>query len=757
MARSLFLYTRDQDEAPIFFRSNTIAHFVRGPVADASTRPVYFTGGPAPRPSYTMLPFSTSGAGDKPQEFFTLGLPRPDMSSTPADSSDIDAETQSIEPALYRQSAKYVYASKGDVDHTYSIGTVQGNGLDDVLVYVNVGVDYSSDSIDADELVETTVSLLVDNAVVDIVTVSGTSGSGLLEGRQQVFAGTMRVPAAVGAKAYAIKIQSSGSGFSMSGVDRTIYLLDSAAFHENTTIVVDQDFRALSAGDSVTLAGVSATFISQASNFNNIATGLFAPLTERGEFYAGYRDGSSGRPADQTSNTINGSREIVRTTSTTIVVRGAWPWVLSNNGAGGTVSFDGLSSIGDQSSVQGIGYVITFLTTIGNQVLEGPPSAMSQLISTRPGLPVSLTGLPTGTSEEGDYRFSGKRLYRTNVTTDGVGVLQFVAELPIEQTSYVDTVRAVDLGEVLQTETWIMPPSDMHGLVACHNGMLAGISGNQVCVSVPFQPHAFPISSRFNIGDEPVALVSVGEVIIVLTKGRPSVIYGFEPESMRVAPVDVAYPCLSAAGAVSIGDAAIYPSTTGLVAVPARGTPLLVTEKIMEQEEWAGYYPETIIATEHHGKYLGFYDTGDEVKAFLLDPKSRVSSWTDLDIEADACCTDERNGVAMFMEPGSDTVMRFDPPTGDPMEFTWRSKTFVTQKPWCPAYGRVVSELYPVTFRLYTNKPQPGDITTGGGATEGALELIHEQDVTSSRPFALPGDYRATAFAIELTNVPVED
>lgn len=756
MARTLFLYTRDQDEAPIFFRSDAVAHFVRGPVADASTRPVYFTGGPAPRPSYTMLPFSTSGAGDKPQEFFTLGLPRPDMSSTPADSSDIDANTVSIEAALYRQSGKYTYASKGDVDHTYPLGTVQGNGLDDVLVYVNVGIDYSSDSINANDLVETTVSLLVDSVVVDIATVSGTSGSALLEGRQQVYAGVLRVPAAVGAKAYAIKIQSSGSGFSMSGVNRVIYLLDSAAFHENTTIAVDQDFRALSAGDSVTLAGVGATFVSQASRFNNVATGPFAPFAERDEFYACYRDGSTGRPADQTSNTINGSREIVRTTSNTIVVRGAWPWVLSNGGAGGTVSFDGITSIGDPSSVQGIGYVVTFLTTIGNQVLEGPPSAMSGLISTRPGLPVSLSGLPTGTNEGGDYRFSGKRLYRTNVTTDGIGVLQFVAELPIEQSSYVDTVRAVDLGETLQTEDWIMPPSDMFGLVACHNGMLAGISGNQVCVSVPFQPHAWPTSSRFNIGDEPVALVAVGEVIVVLTKGRPSAIYGFEPESMRVVPVDAAYPCVNPAGAVSIGDAAIYPSTIGLVAVPARGAPFVVTEKIMEKEEWAGYFPETIIAAEHHGKYLGFYDDGEAIKSFLLDPYSRVSSWTDLDIEADAVCTDERDGNALFMAPGGSAVMQFDPPTGDSMEYLWRSKTFATQRPWCPAYARVVAESYPVTYRLYANKPQPGQFDTGGGTTEATMLLIHERAVTSSRPFPLPGDYRATAFEIELTNAAVE-
>jgi len=314
-------------------------------------------------------------------------------------------------------------------------------------------------------------------------------------------------------------------------------------------------------------------------------------------------------------------------------------------------------------------------------------------------------------------------------------------------------VRAVDLGEELQTETWVMPPSNMFGLVACHNGMLAGISGNQVCVSVPFQPHAWPMSSRFNIGDEPVALVPVGEVIIVLTKGRPSVIYGFEPESMRVSLVDAAYPCVSVDGVITSGDSAIYPSTIGLVSLPARGAPVVVTQNLMEKEEWARYNPSTIIGTEHHGKYLGFYvDEDDERRAFLLDPHSRLSSWTDLDVASDACCTDEQIGQAMFAVPASDDIYRFDPAEGDPMEYVWKSKTFTTPSPWCPAYAQVVAGAYPVTFRLYANKTQPGSFAAGGGNTESNMVLIIEKSVTDSRPFTLPGNYLATAFEVELSN-----
>lgn len=750
MAQTIFVYTRDQDGLPIFFRAPNTAHFVRGPIKDNSTRPVYFTGGPAARPSYTMLPFATSGAGDKPQEFFTLGLPRPDMSATPVDSSEFSASVLSVDPALYKQVSKQTYSASAGSTYDWPIGALTPNGIDDVLVYLNCGIKHTiAEQFDDDDTMTLTISLIVGSDVIDSVTIdTANQAFDSSNSRWMVYAGVLRAPASAGTKNYSIRFESSGTGFTMADVTRQIYMLDLGAFHENTTINVDGDFRFLSAGDSVEIEGVGASFTSQSTELSQPDGNIFNASAQLNQFNAAYVDGSTGRVEEQSVQSINGSKEVVRATSSTIVVRGAWPWNLT--GAGGSVSFEGLENVGDDSAVQSVGYVVTFLTTVGAQVQEGPPSAMSSLLATRPGMPVTLSGLPTGTSEEGDFRFSGKRLYRANVTTDEVGILQFVAELPIEQTEYVDTVRSVDLGEELQTEDWIMPPSDMHSLVACHNGMLAGISGNQVCVSVPYQPHAFPVRSRFNIGDEPVALVAVGETIIVLTKGRPSVVFGIEPGSMRVAQAESAYPCLSADGAVGIGDAAVYPSTVGLVAMPARGSPVVITEQVMEKEEWAAYYPETIIATEHYGKYLAFYDDGTP-KSFLLDPKSRIASLVDLDISGVACCTDELNGQAIFVTPEQITK-RFDPVSGDHMEFVWRSKSFATQRPWCPSYGRVVAELYPVTFRLYANKPQPGP-EGAGSTTEADMQLIIEKTVTSSRPFTLPGNYRANAFQIELTNV----
>jgi hypothetical protein len=760
MARTLFLYTRDQDGAPLFFKSDEIAHFVRGPISDSTTRPCYFTGGPALRPSYTMLPYATNGDGNKPQEFFTLGLPRPPATMTPSDSSDFSATTVSVEEPLYRQGSKQTYSAGADVAYSWPIGSLTSNGLDGVRVYFNVGIlhEIGSGHFDDEDTLTLNISLLVDGESVDSLTIE-TANQQFDESslRYMVAAGTLRAPALVGARTYALRFETAGEGYTMSTVTRSIYMLELAAFHENTTITLDDDPRFLNAGDVVTLSGVGASFDSQATTQSGPSHSIIAELSHTSKFLAGYSSGTMGYPEDRTAQNINGTKEVVRTTSTTVTIEGAWPWNLTSGGAGGTLSFSGLGGIGDPSSVQGVGYVVTFLTEIGSHVQEGPPSAMSQIISTRPGLPVTLTGLPTGTTEEGDFRFSGKRLYRSNVTEDGIGVLQFVAELAIGDTEYVDTVRAVDLGEELQTETWIMPPSDLHGLVACHNGMLAGISGNEVCVSVPFQPHAWPVASRFKIGDEPVALVAVGEVIIVLTKGRPSVILGFEPESMRVALVDAAYPCVSPEGAISIGDAAIYPSTVGLVAIPARGSPVVITEQVMEKEEWALYQPETIKAAEHYGKYLAFYEDAEETKkAFLLDPKSRVASLMDLDIAADACCTDEESGQAMYVAEGIDDVYLFDPVDGDEMAFRWRSKTYATQRPWCPGYARVVAKQYPLFFRLYANKLQPGADDLGD-ETEATMELILEKAVANSKPFALPGNYLANAFEIELANSDGED
>lgn len=55
---------------------------------------------------------------------------------------------------------------------------------------------------------------------------------------------------------------------------------------------------------------------------------------------------------------------------------------------------------------------------------------------------------------------------------------------------YQDTLLDKELGPVLETENFLMPPDEMIGLCLMANGIAAGFAGNQVMFSEAFLPYA---------------------------------------------------------------------------------------------------------------------------------------------------------------------------------------------------------------------------------------------------------------------------
>ena len=81
-----------------------------------------------------------------------------------------------------------------------------------------------------------------------------------------------------------------------------------------------------------------------------------------------------------------------------------------------------------------------------------------------------------------------KRIYRTNSSGD----FQFVKDVSISTTSYVDTITDANLGEFLLTTDNFAPPDNvssehpsgpMTGLIQLSNGVMAGFTGNTLCFS----------------------------------------------------------------------------------------------------------------------------------------------------------------------------------------------------------------------------------------------------------------------------------
>ena len=374
-----------------------------------------------------------------------------------------------------------------------------------------------------------------------------------------------------------------------------------------------------------------------------------------------------------------------------------------------------------------IAYVLTLVTGFGE---ESPPSVVttSDIVTWSLGQTRTITipAFPTG-----DYYTTGRkyRLYRTNAT----GTFQFHSEIAAPGT-VTDVLTDDQLGEVAPSENWIAPPDEvtadhpdggLKGLVALPNGILAGFTGNTVCFSEPYLPHAWPKDYQVTVSSDVVGLASISAGLLVATKGKPVLIQGTSPASMAVTEVDANFPCVSKRSIVDMGDYAIYASPVGLVIASADGIKV-ATQEVLTREQWQAYNPSTIHAYQYDGRYIAFNAT----TGFVFDPRGEKNMWADLGFTATAGFYDRTEDALYLLISG--VLHKFDSGTAQP--YTWKSKEFFFQRPFCPAAARVDASTYPVTLKLLA---------------DGALK--HTQTVADNRSFALPSGYLANAFTVELT------
>ena len=113
-----------------------------------------------------------------------------------------------------------------------------------------------------------------------------------------------------------------------------------------------------------------------------------------------------------------------------------------------------------------------------------------------------------------------KCIYRTvGTNTD----YKLVAEIPVANTAYSDTIPAttVSLAAGIATLDTLPPPKDMHSPVLLANGVMAGLSGNQLCLSEQGKPYSWPVGNRYNFPGTGIALCPAGNAVLVLTDGFP--------------------------------------------------------------------------------------------------------------------------------------------------------------------------------------------------------------------------------------------
>lgn len=333
----------------------------------------------------------------------------------------------------------------------------------------------------------------------------------------------------------------------------------------------------------------------------------------------------------------------------------------------GSASSDQVSDL-SASSIETRAYVYTYISRFGSLVEESAPSPPSPLIDVDHGQAVTISGFePTPAGSHGIY---GRRIYRT-VTGATTDTYEFVTEIELATTSYIDVLSVQKLGEVLPTPGWLPPPAELQGLVSHPSGALAGFVDNTLYFSEPYYPHAWPREYALNFPSDIVGLGVFGNTIVVATDRYPYVVNGVAPGAMSSERVPIVEPCVSKRSIASDGDGVVYASPNGLVVI-GQGGAGLATEHLYRREEWELEEPSTLIGAVHDNKYFG---ARPGQLAMVLSRKD-IPALSFLDVDAEAFFVDTETADLYYVSAESGDIYKMDADELRPFNFEWMSKRF---------------------------------------------------------------------------------
>lgn len=670
-----------------WFHWTTDVNVVKGPLSDDTYERTYFTGDGAPKMTTNAL--ALTGGTNYPMNARLLGLP------APANPITVGVSQGSGKVTITETQVSLLEV--GDILRV----SVDGGAATNITLAAGTGGDVTASSLAAQLDALAGITAVVTDG--EVIATSGTTGS---DSR--------------------VKIEKkSGETKSYAPADVT--------YQDFITIVYGTDAVGATAatGATVTLTGAQISGIepdSYLSVFVNNNSPVAGPVAA----------GANTLPPVVTPNSLKTALGFVPGITTTIN-EGATQTltvVTTVTGAAASLTIKKVlpkvtptySVLVDSGSADPLAetrvYTYTYVTDLGE---EGPPAAASEAANVVDGETVTLTNFST--TPDGAYNVVTKRIYRSVQGSSGAGYL-FVAEIPAATTTYVDSIKAENLGESLLTLTWDAPPADMQGLCIMANGIMAGFSGKDVCFSVPFVPSAWPVGYRLQSDHNIVGIGAFGISLFVGTDAFPYIITGTDPEGMSMVKSTSRQACVSKRSIVDMGGGVFYASPDGICLADGTGI-RVITQDILTREEWQAYNPSSIHASQIDGRYFAFYDTGTTQGCLVLDMTGDGAKLWTSNLYYSAAFNDVKTDSLYLASSGS--VQKWDG-GASPLTYTWRSKIFQLAKPENLGAGQVLASAYPVTMKVYA---------------DGALK--HTQTVANEQPFKLPSGFRAREWQLELT------
>lgn len=321
-------------------------------------------------------------------------------------------------------------------------------------------------------------------------------------------------------------------------------------------------------------------------------------------------------------------------------------------------------------------YLYTFVNEFGEESQPSPP-----VIATGPeDATWTLSNMSTlPPSHVGRVPAQFKRIYRS-ITGGATVTNRFVAQIPVAQTSYADSIpnTTVARNDPIESELFAPPPFNLRGLTVMANGMVAGFVGRDLYICEPYRPHAWPVEYILTVEHDIVGLASYGQSLVIMTNSNPIVASGINPMSITLSKISNIEPCVSKRGIVTTEIGVFYPSDNGLVLV-VPGQARNITKDLITREQWlTNYRPGNVLSAQLGMRYVAF---NSRSRGFVLgfdEPLGKVINvdWFD---QVDGVETDYYNGTVYLIR--NKQVYEWDSPNRPPIYYTWWSKRFTFPQP----------------------------------------------------------------------------
>lgn len=245
-----------------------------------------------------------------------------------------------------------------------------------------------------------------------------------------------------------------------------------------------------------------------------------------------------------------------------------------------------------------------------------------------------------------------------------------------ESTTFTDNYDVYGLVFPLVSLDYDPPDDNMKGLTRAHNNILIGFVGNELCLSEPGKPWAWPIIYR-QIFDAPiVAVAAVSETILVMTEKYPYVVLGNEPANMGQTRIDAPYPCTAKRGVVNMSYGAIYPTHGGLAIWGGASGLDIITKVVHDWDTWEDTVDNSSVVAEFFSnKYFGSHSQGSMI--FEQDSETG-GNLTTSPYKFTAAYYDARDDRFYYISDTSGTVYEWDEHDQPFMDMTWKSKVIDT-------------------------------------------------------------------------------